>query len=368
MKSKCYNSLDITKLIMSFCVVAIHTHPLENCSNKILLSIYETFVSNAVPFFFIASGFLLSLKLKYPFSNNESICQIKQYFKRMIKLYSIWTLIYFPMAVYHFIDTGVDLAGAVLIYIKGFIFAGEQYNSWPLWYLLSTIYALIFILFLLQIAHQSPERIIYFGVVMFITGTLISYLLNFDGELSNTLIFLKKIFQDSMINGRIFSGAFYIPVGMMLGKTKINRKLASIVLPVVFILNVGKKIIGINSMVATVMSSLLTAACTISLFLVVIDLHLPNSKAYPFVRKMSTVIYFIHMYVWTAYYMIAYGKKTHGLDSFIATVGITIIIAFFYVYFSSSRATKGHLGQTKKQVDKSQRYIYEIEKSEMQSL
>lgn len=47
---------------MAFCVIAIHTQPLVNCNNDSILSIYDSVVRLAVPFFFITSGFLLEKK------------------------------------------------------------------------------------------------------------------------------------------------------------------------------------------------------------------------------------------------------------------------------------------------------------------
>lgn len=61
---KNYCGIDLIKFFMAIIVVAIHTHPLEHCSNEILIRIYNSIVSSAVPFFFISSGFLLGSKLK----------------------------------------------------------------------------------------------------------------------------------------------------------------------------------------------------------------------------------------------------------------------------------------------------------------
>ena len=52
MMSKNVNSIDICKFIMSICVVAIHIHPLANCNNDLLLSVYNNIVSLAGSFFF----------------------------------------------------------------------------------------------------------------------------------------------------------------------------------------------------------------------------------------------------------------------------------------------------------------------------
>ena len=68
---KKYNSIDLLKLIMAVCVVAIHTKPLYKCNNEAAIGIYNTIVGVANPFFFLASGFFVGKKYfgggaKYP--------------------------------------------------------------------------------------------------------------------------------------------------------------------------------------------------------------------------------------------------------------------------------------------------------------
>jgi peptidoglycan/LPS O-acetylase OafA/YrhL len=126
---------------MAIAVVAIHTHLLENCKNDIIIKIYSSIVELAVPFFFLTSGFLLSAKMSFSFNKKNDIIRTKKQTKKIVKMYILWTLIYLPLAVYHLLSSETSPVRATLIYIKGFIFVGEQYNSWPLWYLLSTIYA-----------------------------------------------------------------------------------------------------------------------------------------------------------------------------------------------------------------------------------
>ena len=73
-----YNSLDVCKLLMAFCVVAIHTCPLEHCDVIVINDIYDSFVSMAVPFFFLSSGFLLAKKFEFPLLAQENINIIKK--------------------------------------------------------------------------------------------------------------------------------------------------------------------------------------------------------------------------------------------------------------------------------------------------
>ena len=48
-----YNQIDLFKFIMAIIVVAIHTGPLINCKNELLITIYNNITKLAVPFFFI---------------------------------------------------------------------------------------------------------------------------------------------------------------------------------------------------------------------------------------------------------------------------------------------------------------------------
>ena len=57
-----YNLIDLFKLIMAICVVAIHTNPLYSCDNKTIVSIYNTVVGVANPFFFLSIVFLIGKK------------------------------------------------------------------------------------------------------------------------------------------------------------------------------------------------------------------------------------------------------------------------------------------------------------------
>lgn len=57
-------AIDVVKYIMEFCVIAIHTLPLKNVQNEVVTSFFDTFVSLAVPFFFLSSGYLVEKNAK----------------------------------------------------------------------------------------------------------------------------------------------------------------------------------------------------------------------------------------------------------------------------------------------------------------
>lgn len=138
-----YNSIDFAKFLLAFFVVAIHTEPLITCKNYFVLSIYDSVVRLAVPFFFIVCGYFIGKKFD---GRNDTMIIYKQ-IKKILKMYLFWTIIYSPLEICHFMSSSIPLAKEVLLYIRGFICVGEHYNSWPLWYLLSTLYGLVLIYF-----------------------------------------------------------------------------------------------------------------------------------------------------------------------------------------------------------------------------
>lgn len=70
---------------MVFCVIAIHTEPLVNCNNDIILSVYDSIVRLTVPFFFISSGFLLEKKCDG--SNDTGV--ISKQINKILRMYLI---------------------------------------------------------------------------------------------------------------------------------------------------------------------------------------------------------------------------------------------------------------------------------------
>ena len=307
---------------MSICVVAIHTQPFENCSNPIILNVYQNVVSLAVPFFFIASGFLLSTKLKWPCNSDEDIKTIKAYTIRITKLYLLWSLIYLPLAVYAYVyldENSRSFMRHVISYIRGLLLVGQHYNSWILWYLLSVIYALIMIIFLLK-KRFSLYRIAFIGVIIFFVSYFLTFIAKYEGELPVYLMLFQKLIRYSISSGRILQGSFYIPLGMLIAHRTFGEKIAY----PLFIASFAAMM-----MTEGLTRSIFVAVCAVSLF-VIVSRFTSDSPVYPFICNMSTVIYFIHMYVWSISYKILYDKKTYGMSMFILTVSICIIISGLY--------------------------------------
>lgn len=87
----------------------------------------------------------------------------------------------------------------------------------------------------------------------------------------------------------------------------------------------------------SVISSYLLILTAIALFGIVENIELKNSTIYSKLRKMSTTIYLVHMYVWTIYYKIVYGGKTFGADSFFVTAIMAVVIALIGLFIDEKR-------------------------------
>lgn len=93
---KHYNSIDLLKFLMSFFVIAIHT-----AYDQVLLM--RLICPWVVPMFFVISGFLLQRRISM--QRSVEVCGkrvenllggvINSYIIKLVKLYILWTLLYF---------------------------------------------------------------------------------------------------------------------------------------------------------------------------------------------------------------------------------------------------------------------------------
>ncbi len=285
-----YNSLDLGKFVFAFAVVAIHTNPLINCDNIYITTIYEVLVRFAVPFFFITAGYLLASKFVQPLYAQENILRVQKQLKKITKMYLLWTLAYAPLAAGYFISTHTPLPRAFLIYLRGFIFVGEQYNSWPLWYLLATIYALILFWLVLKLKLSFGKLICIWASITIISITF-DFLTKSDIIFPHQVQFVQLIVKYTTGTGRIFQGVTYIPLGMLLYYKKPPQWMNWLLF-----LGMGLLLGIANSHI--VLTDLLRIAGAVGLFSIISYITLKNRPFYPFLRNTSMFIYLFNPYVY----------------------------------------------------------------------
>ena len=201
-----------------------------------------------------------------------------------------------------------------------------HYNSWQLWYLLSTVYGLIFLFFLLNAIKSKRIKCAYVTAVA-IVSLLLSYIVSL-GRYSDThplILTIGSIIQKTILNGRILQGLYYIPIGFFLSDVKKDGNkfkavaffATTLILRYIFIEN-------------KFWADFFLVAASVSLFELVIGIKLYDSKVYSAMRSISTTTYLIHMWVWTIFYCLIYGEKTYGIVCWVYTSAMCIMISVLY--------------------------------------
>ena len=315
-----YKVLDIMKFVMAIVVVAIHTRPELSFSSPVVVGLFEAVYTIAVPFFFMASGFLLFRKISLPL-NAEGELRIKSYLKKICKLYLIWTVIYLPLTVYGFYQDGLPLLKSIAIFFRNILLIGENYMSWPLWYLLALIVAVGIIYALLKL-KLSKNWIVVLGILMAMIGVALDYCKDNSYFLSVTDLYFS-LFQKTR-NG-FFVGFLYVSLGMFC--SKLDRASLWQILLV--------SLIGFIGMYLSL--PLANSLVVFALFVISIAMRgdVFSARTSQNYRHLSSIIYFCHM-IWVALLVLCCGLKSGFLLFTIATI-LSIITG---LVFLRKRGTK----------------------------
>ena len=280
MENKKYNAIDAFKFISAVLIIVLHVNPFKGISEPLALVFRNIVTIIAVPFFFTTSGFLFFTKLNI--SENKPY-MVKRYVFRILKMYLIWSLVYFPFVVINWVNEGIDILG----YIRDFFFEGS-YST--IWFLNATIIACLFVYFLTKKLKYNFVFFICLG--FYLVGCALSYYYYIIVKVP----FISKIgtiyysFFRTTKNGLLF-GAVFFSLGLLL--TNNNKKfkikwnilflvlsfialcIESVVVPKLGYLNKGV--------------DLKISLVPFSYFLVMLlsRIELPNHKIYLWFRGMS---------------------------------------------------------------------------------
>ena len=252
------------KFLVAFVVVAMHTTEGNPLGIKDL----------AVPFFFLASGFFLFGKLDAG-NPEEAAVYRKKWLSRIVRLYLVWTLIYLPFTVYGFIRGGSPPLHSLALLFRNLLFVGENYLSWPLWYLLGMIWAGCMI-FLLRRLRVPVWGMLIIGVALILVAQL-SGLKSAD--------WYRMVFKTTR-NG-IFLGFPFMTAGGVIAGMDLSRINPLVWLAAFVALLVGTKLAG---------WLILPAAVALFLFAASIkDIGFVSESFSRGLRQSSEVIYLTHM-------------------------------------------------------------------------
>lgn len=326
-KEKSYNGIDLFKFVMSIMVIVIHTVPYMCVKNEVAVRAIQGFIYCAVPFFFLSTGFLLGNRLWVLDKKSERIELFKNYMIKILKMYLIWNLVYLPLAISEYVKGGFGFVQSLGYYFRGFFFIGEHYNSWILWYLLSTIFTML-LLMLATRFEWKMRTLMYVGTFFFLLALFGEYVFEY-GVYEPKYAVLIAVLTKTFYTCRVFKGLFYIPLGILMARVKRPAWLGYVL-----------ALLGYAVSVTGKFSDLPIAVCSLGIFMIASNLDLKESSIYKMLRQMSTVTYFTHMLVYTFVYMLAYGKKVYTVEEFVSTLIITLIVSYCWVRYGSARVKK----------------------------
>ena len=169
MGKKIYNSVDLAKLVASFLIVAIHTNIFISFSEVFNWYFVNLFCRIAVYFFFIASSYFFFSKLTYDKGkiekSKDNLSKLKIYVLRMTILYLIWTAVYFIYDLFYWYQIDCLTFGNLLGY---FIMIVRDSSHYHLWFLISLIYAIPIMYFVLCFINKRMLFVI--SMVFYVFG------------------------------------------------------------------------------------------------------------------------------------------------------------------------------------------------------
>lgn len=237
-------------------------------------------------------------------------------------MYLIWTIVYLPLALYYCVNDNSFIIDT-LNYFRNLFTVGEHFNSPILWYLVSVIYSLCFVYFLTS-KKVTIQGIVLLGAFVFSIGAVITYLVNYTGEMPSLLTYTQKLLKNILISGRMFSGFLYIPLGIMLSKIAFSK-------PKGIAIAAASTILWIVSRdCADFVKDWIVVFASVGIFMFVNSFTLSPNNIYRKLRTFSTVMFFTHMWVWTICYALIYQAKTFGMEIYLITTAITLLIAYAY--------------------------------------
>lgn len=318
-----FEGLDLFKFVMAFLVVAIHVLP-KSDSPELFNSFFQTILNTAVPFFFITTGYLFEMKIERRSQSNKKT--YVEFLINSLKLYVIWTLLYLPLTIYGLIENEEFNFKGILFAIKNFLFKGENYFSWPLWYLLTMVYFGL----LLIISEKLKIKILY----VFLISYLFYVTLLVNAVFFSHIELLHKInhYINTTFGGlRMLFGFVIILLGMQIRKNKIyfSQRFSLLILFGSLILSTFSAFKFISHFY------IIQAFCLFQLALNIQYNGIVSSKFY---RRSSTIIFLTHMYVYFIVLNIIDTKINSPLSIYyIVCVGLLIMSILINWKFSKNK-------------------------------
>lgn len=302
MEKKNYGVLDIAKFISALLVIAIHCAPFYEMNETWNFVYVQIIARLAVPFFFMASGWLFFQKLNISKGIWEESNQwaLKHYWQRILKLYLVWSALYLPLLFISWVKGGFDFSTCIRL-LRDFLFNGTYYH---LWFLPALLLGIVIVYVLVM---KWQRRIaLWVCLALYLTGMLSNV---YGGVLVNVPLIgsLLHIYEGVLVTTR--NGIFFAPLFLILGlyaQDFINSKFKKPAL-IAFLISftalcIEAFLYRYLHMMNDLTSMYLCLVPTVFfLFLYLLQFSFSGNEITLYMRKLSLLIYVSHIYFITLF-------------------------------------------------------------------
>lgn len=221
-----YKNLDILKYICAILIIILHMRPFLNFSSELDLAFNNIITRICVPIFFLITGYFVAKK------ENDNSNYIKNYIRKTIPLYLVWSIIYIPVII-SFIISNMQVAMDYLssltiplyylmplalllipvVILIALIYTGMYYH---LWYFPAIILSLIV---LSKWKRKFPVKyLLIISFLLLLFGATETYYGVLPLTIKQLLSYYYKIFFTT--RNFLFFGLFYVVLGYFMGLKK----------------------------------------------------------------------------------------------------------------------------------------------------
>lgn len=316
-KKKNYDSLDLTKFVLSIMIVAIHA--------SLFPTVLYPWLRLAVPLFFVISSFLLFNKINYSNKKDESKI-INSFIIRQLKLYLFWFIILLPITVVirkNWFSDGIWMG--LYTAIKETLFSSSFIASW---FITSTIFGTL-------IVYKLSKKINY--KILLIVFIIINVICCIESSYLSLFINMSPVEKIHHIYLTVFpSPVFSFPVSLiwiLIGKLFADKTIRIKPLYNIFII-ICCSLLYIEWKYVISITDCYSADCYISLiptvilmFNLLINIDISLKKAIIF-RKVSVITFPLHGSIaWVLQHLLA-NFISNGVVIGIAVFILTLIIVY----------------------------------------
>lgn len=334
---KTYDSIDVMKFISAILIIHLHTMAFVNFNNIYLSFINKifklgTFAIVPVAFFMITSSWLFFFKIK---NVDDSMSYFKNYIKRLVILYVVWSILYLPFTLKDICDG--NILKDTFILIRKFMLTGTYGH---LWYMPALIYGVAIVYYLKK--HISLKKIILLSVGIYIFGLLgdsYYHILDNIPILQKIIDIYLKIFSET----RMTMGMLCVALGLYFSdKYRINNKKY---LYIIYVISLGTlfletKIVTKFSLAITNERYIFKIVVSALVFLIVINANIEHRNINFHLRYCSTIMYFSHFIFIRIYQMLLPIQLLNPIILFILVTISTILLLIVFNKLSKFKRFK----------------------------